>query len=519
MTAKTLRKIWMVMYLGLVQILAQAQGFNRHYDAYNAGFYEQGWDIEPAGNGWMVFSGSFEPDTLGPDSIVGVYVALLQRLDEEGNLTLEKRIQLPGHSIYLGWADCCDTTAADDGYVISGSSGEYYTEIVKARLMRLTAIGDTLWTRSYGSIGDFWIGSQVKQTPDGGFLICGYTGPTTGSHFDGFALKADSLGNEAWRHTYGLGALDEDLACIALVPNGFVLSGVTTSTSNSVDFWITKINNEGTVIWTNRFGSPFEEPEPTILHLEDGRLVLAGAWAANSNVFMTPYLAFIDTANGDVLNSHLYGVPHYSTTLFAAKQFSNSDIILAGVSYSEGPQQGLLIRTTSDGNSLWMRNYFYYDADVEEGQGRFFDVLPTADNGCIAAGVAYNPVNAPYPPGHSQDTWVVKVDSMGCVVPGCDGITGITEQVTNLTRALHLYPNPVHGLLHVGIELPPKLTTSGPLTLTVTSLSGQVVLQEQVPSSAPDEVELDVGHFAAGTYALHLSDAHTWLAGAKFVVE
>ena len=68
-----------------------------------------------------------------------------------------------------------------------------------------------------------------------------------------------------------------------------------------------------------------------------------------------------------------------------------------------------------------MRNYFYYDADVEEGQGRFFDVLPTADNGCIAAGVAYNPVNAPYPPGHSQDTWVVKVDSMGCVVPGCDG--------------------------------------------------------------------------------------------------
>ncbi|MBK7287938.1 MAG: hypothetical protein IPI95_13030 [Flavobacteriales bacterium] len=57
---------------------------------------------------------------------------------------MEKRIQLPGHSIYLGWADCCDTTAADDGYVISGSSGEYYTEIVKARLMRLTAIGDTL---------------------------------------------------------------------------------------------------------------------------------------------------------------------------------------------------------------------------------------------------------------------------------------------------------------------------------------------------------------------------------------
>ena len=85
MTAKTLRKIWMVMYLGLVQILAQAQGFNRHYDAYNAGFYEQGWDIEPAGNGWMVFSGSFEPDTLGPDSIVGCLLYPSDAADERSS--------------------------------------------------------------------------------------------------------------------------------------------------------------------------------------------------------------------------------------------------------------------------------------------------------------------------------------------------------------------------------------------------------------------------------------------------
>ena len=71
----------------------------------------------------------------------------------------------------------------------------------------------------------------------------------------------------------------------------------------------------------------------------------------------------------------------------------------------------------------------------------------------------------------------------------------------------------------MGISLPPKLVTTGPLTITVTSLSGQVVLQQSLPTSAPGEVELDVGHLAAGTYALHLSDAHTWLAGEKFVVE
>jgi hypothetical protein len=133
--------------------------------------------------------------------------------------------------------------------------------------------------------------------------------------------------------------------------------------------------------------------------------------------------------------------------------------------------------------------------------------------------VAYQPFNAPYPPGYSQDAWVVKVDSMGCIVPGCDGLTGITEQVTNLGDALKLFPNPVHDQLHVGIHLPGNLTTTGPLTLSVTSLDGRLVLQQQIPTSAAGEVVVDVSSLSSGMYSVHLSDATRWLAGKKFVVE
>src|SRR5690606_27236541 len=125
------------------------------------------------------------------------------------------------------------------------------------------------------------------------------------------------------------------------------------------------------------------------------------------------------------------------------------DIIACGVSYDGGQQQGLLLRTTSNGDSLWMHNYAFHDSVIDQGSGRFWDVLPTPDGGFIAAGAAYQPFNAPYPPGYSADAWVVKVDSMGCIVPGCDGLTGITEQFTNLSDAVTLYPNPVHGELHV----------------------------------------------------------------------
>ncbi|MGV9013751.1 MAG: T9SS type A sorting domain-containing protein [Flavobacteriales bacterium] len=516
MKANSLCILCAVVNLGLVQI-AQAQGFNRHYDAQGGGFDQTAFGIEKGGLGHMVFSGSFEPDTLGPDSIVGVYVYILDQLDQDGNVTTTKRLQLPGHSIFLGWADCCDNTT-DDGFVIGGGSTEYYTDRIEARLMRFTENSDTLWTRSYGSAGHFWISFQVKQTPDGGFLICGYT-DATGYYYDGFALKTDSMGNEQWRQTYGLSNIDDNFSSISLVPDGYVLSGTSIVSPNNYDLFASKIDTSGNAIWSIRLGSPYNEASSNILYLQDGRLVLAGSWGSALNGFGTLFVSYLDLETGDTLYTRKYGSAHYTTAIFASKQFPDSDIIHAGVSYSEGPQQGVLIRTNSDGDSLWMRNYYYYDEDVEEGEGRFFDVLPTPDNGCIAAGVALNPVNAPYPPGHSQDTWVVKVDSMGCVVPGCDGVIGITELVTNLTDALHLYPNPVQDQLHVGIDLPPKLATTGPLTLTVTSLAGQVVLKQAVPTSAPDAVVLDVSQLASGMYSLHLSDAHTWLAGSKFVVE
>jgi len=88
-----------------------------------------------------------------------------------------------------------------------------------------------------------------------------------------------------------------------------------------------------------------------------------------------------------------------------------------------------------------------------------------------------------------------------------------------MSNALSVYPNPVHAELHVAIALPANFKTEGALMLSVTSLDGKLVQQQQVPTSAIGEVLLDVSSLAAGTYSVHLSDAHTWIAGRKVVVE
>ena len=73
--------------------------------------------------------------------------------------------------------------------------------------------------------------------------------------------------------------------------------------------------------------------------------------------------------------------------------------------------------------------------------------------------------------------------------------------------------------MHVRIKLPANFKTEGPLVLSVTSLDGKLRRQERVPTSALDEVMMDVSGIAPGAYTVHLSDAHTWITGKKFVIE
>jgi hypothetical protein len=116
------------------------------------------------------------------------------------------------------------------------------------------------------------------------------------------------------------------------------------------------------------------------------------------------------------------------------------------------------------------------------------------------------------------------VDSLGCIIPGCDIPMGITSQITNMGYALNVYPNPLspskgQDQLHVAITLPANFKTEGPLALTVVSIEGKLVRQETVPTSSPNDVILDVTGLAPGAYTVHLSDEHTWIAGKKFVIE
>lgn len=271
------------------------------------------------------------------------------------------------------------------------------------------------------------------------------------------------------------------------------------------------------MLWQHSYGPVVaNSPNAHIRTLADQNCVFASGYATASNNFIL-CMVKVDTT-GTTLWEKTYGVTNFNQSFFSVVEVTpGGDLLACGQSYQNtGYRQGVLLRTTAMGDSLWMRHYYYADSLMTDGQGTLRDVVATPDGGFVAVGAVYSSASGNNPPAYNQDIWVVKVDSLGCIEPGCDGISTITTQLTNLRKALSISPNPAHGSAHLAWQLPAAF--HGSAQLTVTGATGALVLTEAMDLSR-GSYELDIHALAAGTYHLHIVQGGTWITGAKLVVE
>jgi len=504
--------IWAQLFLCAGSYLgASAQTFNTRFDLFSEGGSQFGWGVEVDSTGSYIvfFAGGYIQDSVQYGSALSTVTC-----SPEGVFGNGFRLHIPWHNSYVGWANCA-APRTEGGYIV-GSSTSVAGDTIRAALFWVEPDGTITNYRELELPGLEWIGRQAKQTPDGGFLLCGET--STVGIIDAFLLKTDANGTLEWVRTYGSPNKRDYFFSVDLAPwGGYYVGGTREIGPNDYDPWILGLDVLGNVIWQGDYGTPQNDYPPA--HLTT---------ASNGNVRMAATLNFgvgqttqraclleLDP-NGAVVWQRLYGPQRHSAMFVVQEIEPSGDLISAGFSNVIVNYKGVLLRTTSTGDSLWMRDYQYNDALVEQGRGGLYDVQPTPDGGFIAVGVALT-VNGIY----SQDVWVIKTDSMGCLEPGCDVITGMETQLTNFKDALRVYPNPVlaGGAVRVELQLPVGFKADGPLQLTVTNGLGQLVHRQQLAgvSSAPLLWRWAGGE--AGLYHLHLHDNTRWIAGAKLVVE
>ena len=490
---------------------ASAQTFNRRYDAVGQGLAQTGWCVENgSANDYLVFFNSGWQDSLFYSSVV-----CSLRIDEVGEPLDTGRFSYPLHATYPGWANS-SAKRSDGGFVLGGNT--YVADGTSRAAIFLTdAMGSPEGIIEYGDVGEEWVGRQAKQTPDGGYVVVGET--STVGVIDAFLLKTDPLGNVEWVRTYGGTTLHDVVWSVDLDgTGGYFLGGQQQVSAGNYDQWVLHIDGMGSVIWQYNYGTPLNDSgNAHITTAADGNILFATGLETSVAGQRQIRLEKLDT-EGSVLWMRPYG-PARNTMIYVVQEIEpGGDLITGGSAYNASNfLSGILLRTTSTGDSVWMRDYVYYDAHVAAGRGAFRDVQPTPDGGFIAVGGALG-VAIDTGGVYTQDLWVVKTDQYGCIEPGCHLIMGVETQITNLRDVLHVSPNPVAqgGHVQVQLDLPAGFKPQGALRITITDALGRLLNEKGVSGAIPNFINIQL---PTGVYHLHLSDAARWISGAKLVVE
>lgn len=188
-----------------------------------------------------------------------------------------------GGLILVGYTD------SDDGD-ISFNHGGYDVWILK-----LSANGNKVWEKTYGGSGNEE-GWSIVQTADGGYAIAGSTrsndGDVTGFHgdCDFWVFKINAAGVLQWQKAIGGASADVGKSVVQTTNNDYVILGYSKSEDGDItkfygnyDFFLTKLNQTGTVKWTKNFGGSASESGNDVYLTSSGNYLLAGASSSDDH--------------------------------------------------------------------------------------------------------------------------------------------------------------------------------------------------------------------------------------------
>ena len=131
---------------------------------------------------------------------------------------------------------------ADGGYIISGGTESFGAGDVW--LIKTDESGDTTWTKTFGG-SDVDGGYSVQQTSDGGYIIAGYTGSFGAGGQDVWLIRTNALGDTLWTKTFGGSDIDYAYSVQQTTDAGYIITGVTESFgAGGYDVWLIKTGPE-----------------------------------------------------------------------------------------------------------------------------------------------------------------------------------------------------------------------------------------------------------------------------------
>ena len=229
------------------------------------------------------------------------------------------------------------------------------------------------WQKSLGG-SNADVAICTKQTPDGGYIVTGLSNSEDGDIFvnhggnDFWVTKLDVDGVIQWSNSFGGTKNDEAYFITITSDGGYIVAGLSYSDNGDAtvnhgdaDYWIVKINNIGNLQWQKSYGGSGYDKINSIEETSDGGYIVAG---------------YSGSTDGDVTGNH-------------------------------GKNDYWILKIQSDGAISWQKSLGGSDNE------KAYSVKETADGGYIVFGFTGS-MDGDITNNHGGfDYWVTKINSIG----------------------------------------------------------------------------------------------------------
>ena len=250
--------------------------------------------------------------------------------------------------------------ATSDGGILAGGStksfggGSLYNS--DAYLVKMNANGDTLWTRSFGSIYDDQVVSVVENAV--GYVVIAWNVPDTPVvSSDFFAEQLDPNGNTLWEKFYGSPSYefcnDAIIDSHGRIIMGGASYGYSYGLSNGLyDFYVIKLDASGNKIGEGHFGGSGNEWTNAIIQTSDGGYVMAG-YTNTGTLGYDIYLVKTDS-NFNFQWAHNYG-DSLDDYAYDIAEDINGNLWILGSWESSDSSHLVVIKTDANGGNAVMK--------------------------------------------------------------------------------------------------------------------------------------------------------------------
>lgn len=289
------------------------------------------------------------------------------------------------------------------------------------QLVNSDNLGNVVWNQTYTGTGSFRFSpSSLIECSDGGLILAsgskyGFDDESSFSYY--WLTKLDNRGNTVWNQTYRSDDARNVIVMMEVSDRGFLLAGNSYSNKNNStlqdsDFWLTKVDESGNMVWNKTYGGVEPDVCVSMIETSDGGFALAGRTSSFESEFN--YWLVKTDRNGNVLWNQTYGEEIHESFSQEVIETSDGEFALASsVRQLDGNIDFWFAKTDKSGNLIWTKTY------GGENRERLISLVNSSDGGFVLVGnicEGEDEVNDFDRNNNFGKGWLVKIDKSGNMV-------------------------------------------------------------------------------------------------------